>query len=415
MRRGRKRGLLAAIAIVITSLFVVSYHAREVRADGVPIQDVAVATSPAGDQPDAMRGPQSRVPEVGTCASSSSASAVGELMNNQSAPLVTGFVQRAGVRFVVSTTTTPGATTAAGGVAGDDASCKTFYFSGWNTFYCMHHPAGPDNSLPADATSPTLCAGRQLSLSPQLGPLPPSSPPLPSPRSSSAANPSLVSVARRRFPVRSDDRTLSTTAVMVRAADPKGRCEVLEILDKAKGLGLTVVRTWAFSDGPLQWNALQRAPGEYDENTFAALDWVVHQASIRGMYLAVVHAETATTGAARQGTARLLKWRRMLLRGPHENHQESGCCLSSATTGSTLAARISTTNGPTRPATVAATVSSTAATIFSGIHTRYRSTRSAQNLAASLSLHDDAVSLGCLTHTYTITPPPRGKPNGDPN
>ena len=69
---------------------------------------------------------------------------------------------------------------------------------------------------------------------------------------------------------------------MVRAADPKGRCEVLEILDKAKALGLTVLRTWAFSDGPLQWNALQRQPGVYDENTFAALDFVIHQASIRG-------------------------------------------------------------------------------------------------------------------------------------
>jgi hypothetical protein len=68
---------------------------------------------------------------------------------------------------------------------------------------------------------------------------------------------------------------------MLRAADPKGRCEVLEVLDKAAALGLTVLRTWAFSDGPGQWRALQRAPGVYDENTFAGLDFVIHQVSMR--------------------------------------------------------------------------------------------------------------------------------------
>ena len=70
---------------------------------------------------------------------------------------------------------------------------------------------------------------------------------------------------------------------MVRAADPKSRCEVLEVLDKAASLGLTVLRTWAFSDGAQQWRALQRSPGVYDENTFAGLDFVVHQASLRGI------------------------------------------------------------------------------------------------------------------------------------
>lgn len=48
---------------------------------------------------------------------------------------------------------------------------------------------------------------------------------------------------------------------MVRAANPKTRPQVLEILDSAKELGLTVLRIWAFSDGHLEWNALQRYPG----------------------------------------------------------------------------------------------------------------------------------------------------------
>ena len=48
---------------------------------------------------------------------------------------------------------------------------------------------------------------------------------------------------------------------MVRAADPDMRWQVTEILDTAKSMGLKVIRTWAFSDGPLQYNALQRYPG----------------------------------------------------------------------------------------------------------------------------------------------------------
>jgi mannan endo-1,4-beta-mannosidase len=75
----------------------------------------------------------------------------------------------------------------------------------------------------------------------------------------------------------------NTFYLMLRAADPGSRCEVLEVLDKAQQLGLTVLRTWAFSDGAQQWRALQRAPGVYDENTFAGLDFVIHQASLRGI------------------------------------------------------------------------------------------------------------------------------------
>lgn len=49
---------------------------------------------------------------------------------------------------------------------------------------------------------------------------------------------------------------------MIRAADPQTRPEVLEILDSAKDLGLKVLRMWAFNEGPLQYNTLQKFPGE---------------------------------------------------------------------------------------------------------------------------------------------------------
>lgn len=60
-------------------------------------------------------------------------------------------------------------------------------------------------------------------------------------------------------PVRS-----SVSIVQVRAADPKGRCDVIEVLDKAQSLGLTVLRAWAFADGPLVWNALQARAHEWE-------------------------------------------------------------------------------------------------------------------------------------------------------
>ena len=48
---------------------------------------------------------------------------------------------------------------------------------------------------------------------------------------------------------------------MIRGADPKTRPQVLEILDSARDLGLKVLRIWAFSEGPIQYNTLQRYPG----------------------------------------------------------------------------------------------------------------------------------------------------------
>ena len=48
---------------------------------------------------------------------------------------------------------------------------------------------------------------------------------------------------------------------MARGADPQTRPQVLEILDDAQSLGLKVLRMWAFGEGPLQYNSLQRYPG----------------------------------------------------------------------------------------------------------------------------------------------------------
>ena len=41
--------------------------------------------------------------------------------------------------------------------------------------------------------------------------------------------------------------------LMVRAADPRLRCEVLEVLDSAADLGINVIRTWqgSFTHNPL--------------------------------------------------------------------------------------------------------------------------------------------------------------------
>ena len=50
--------------------------------------------------------------------------------------------------------------------------------------------------------------------------------------------------------------------LMTRAADPGLQQQVLEVMDDAQTAGLTVVRTWAFNDGP-EWNALQPAPGPW--------------------------------------------------------------------------------------------------------------------------------------------------------
>ena len=111
---------------------------------------------------------------------------------------------------------------------------------------------------------------------------------------------------------------------MARGADPQTRPQVLEILDDAKSLGLKVLRMWAFGEGPLQYNSLQRYPGArtllpaacrchcsckaqcfffcpvmtfprcdagvYDEKVLVGLDFAINEASKRGIRVVLVFA-----------------------------------------------------------------------------------------------------------------------------
>uniref|UniRef100_A0A7N0U9L9 mannan endo-1,4-beta-mannosidase n=1 Tax=Kalanchoe fedtschenkoi TaxID=63787 RepID=A0A7N0U9L9_KALFE len=67
------------------------------------------------------------------------------------------------------------------------------------------------------------------------------------------------------------------------AANPADRYKVSNVFRDAAAAGLSVCRTWAFSDGGDQ--ALQISPGVYDENVFQALDFVVSEAKKNGVRL----------------------------------------------------------------------------------------------------------------------------------
>ncbi|EMS54429.1 Mannan endo-1,4-beta-mannosidase 1 [Triticum urartu] len=69
--------------------------------------------------------------------------------------------------------------------------------------------------------------------------------------------------------------------LMTMAADPAQRGKVTSALSQAAARGLSVARTWAFSDGGS--NALQYAPGSYNENTFKGLDFVLSEARKNGI------------------------------------------------------------------------------------------------------------------------------------
>ncbi|HID24699.1 MAG TPA: hypothetical protein EYP14_20190, partial [Planctomycetaceae bacterium] len=70
--------------------------------------------------------------------------------------------------------------------------------------------------------------------------------------------------------------------LMAYAADPDTRPYVDEVIEDAANMGLNVLRTWAFNDGN-GWNALQTAPGAYDETVFEGLDYVIHKAGDSGI------------------------------------------------------------------------------------------------------------------------------------
>ncbi|EPS60450.1 mannan endo-1,4-beta-mannosidase 2, partial [Genlisea aurea] len=64
------------------------------------------------------------------------------------------------------------------------------------------------------------------------------------------------------------------------ATDPSARDKVTQVFSQASAVGLTVCRTWAFSDGG--YGALQKSPGVYDER---ALDFVISEANKHGIRL----------------------------------------------------------------------------------------------------------------------------------
>ncbi|KAI3946310.1 hypothetical protein MKW98_010434 [Papaver atlanticum] len=69
------------------------------------------------------------------------------------------------------------------------------------------------------------------------------------------------------------------------AADPTERYKISNVFRDASSAGLTVCRTWAFSDGSNQALDLQISPGVYDERVFQALDFVISEASKYGIRL----------------------------------------------------------------------------------------------------------------------------------
>ncbi|XP_021908095.1 mannan endo-1,4-beta-mannosidase 7 [Carica papaya] len=71
--------------------------------------------------------------------------------------------------------------------------------------------------------------------------------------------------------------------LMYMASDPSQRFRVSSAFRQAASHGLTVARTWAFSDGG--YRPLQTAPGSYNEQTFKGLDFVVAEARRYGIKL----------------------------------------------------------------------------------------------------------------------------------
>ena len=71
--------------------------------------------------------------------------------------------------------------------------------------------------------------------------------------------------------------------LMDQAVEPATRHRVSRMFRTGAAMGLTVCRTWAFNDG--SYNALQLAPGRFDERVFKALDRVVAEAARHGVRL----------------------------------------------------------------------------------------------------------------------------------
>nr|GEX67118.1 mannan endo-1,4-beta-mannosidase 7 [Tanacetum cinerariifolium] len=71
--------------------------------------------------------------------------------------------------------------------------------------------------------------------------------------------------------------------LMLLASDPSQRHKVSSAFQEASSHGLSVARTWAFSDGGV--TPLQYSPGSYNEQMFKGLDFVVAEARRYGIKL----------------------------------------------------------------------------------------------------------------------------------
>ncbi|KAJ4713857.1 Mannan endo-1,4-beta-mannosidase-like protein [Melia azedarach] len=72
--------------------------------------------------------------------------------------------------------------------------------------------------------------------------------------------------------------------IMVMASEPSQRSKVSDVFSQAAAAGLSVCRTWAFSDGD-HYGGLQTSPGVYNEHVFQGLDFVISEARKYGIRL----------------------------------------------------------------------------------------------------------------------------------
>lgn len=125
---------------------------------------------------------------------------------------------------------------------------------------------------------------------------------------SSSHNASLPFVERRGARLYLDGRPFYVNGwnsywLMDQAVEPATRHRVSRMFRAGAAMGLTVCRTWAFNDG--SYNALQLAPGRFDERVFKALDRVVAEAGRHGVRLVL---SLANNLEAYGGKTQYVRW-----------------------------------------------------------------------------------------------------------
>ncbi|GMN56460.1 hypothetical protein TIFTF001_025585 [Ficus carica] len=93
--------------------------------------------------------------------------------------------------------------------------------------------------------------------------------------------------------------------MMTVASQPSQRSKISDVFRDAASAGLTVCRTWAFSDGGDQ--ALQMSPGVYNEAVFQGLDFVISEARKYGVKLIL---SLSNNYKEFGGKAQYVKWAR---------------------------------------------------------------------------------------------------------